>query len=488
MIGLLLGPLSFLLTIFIIRPEGLSTNALIVLATTLWVAIWWISESIPISATALLPIVIFPLSGAMKLEDTTAAFANPMIFLFMGGFMIAVTIEKWGLHKRIALNIISRVGSDLRKIILGFMLATSFLSMWISNTATAVMMMPIALAVAHQLGVGLTNGGKTEQHFGKALMLSIAYSCSIGGIATLIGTPTNMIFVGVAKELYKIEISFMDWMMIGLPVSTLLLITGWIYLVYIGFRIPKGTSISGGRNEIRQQLIDLGPMSAEEKKVTAIFSLVALAWITRSFVLQKLSPGIDDTVIAIAGALALFITPSKNKLGDYLLDWRTAENIPWGILILFGGGLAIAAGFKETGLATWLGNQMTMLQALPYIIILLALVALVDFLTEMTSNVATASILMPVLAALALSMNVHPFGFMLAATIAASCAFMLPVGTPPNAVVFSSGYLKISDMVRIGFWMNIISIIIITLLAYYLLPIIWDFDLSVFPAEFLTGK
>ncbi len=478
--GLILGPLLFVVVYFGFHPEGLSDSGRAVLATTLWVAIWWITEAIPIAATGILPMVLFPLSGALAIKTTTAAYASPMIFLFMGGFMLAVAIEKWNLHRRIALSIISWVGSDWNRIILGFMLATAFLSMWISNTATAVMMMPIGVAVVRQLGK--TVGTKTtERQLGQALMLGIAYGCSIGGMATIIGTPTNVIFTGVVDELYGVEIAFSQWMLFGLPITLLLLFLAWIYLVKIAFTLPTTGTGKDGRMEIRRQLKELGTMSDEEAKVLVVFVLVALAWISRSFLLQQWIPGINDTVIAIGGALILFLIPSKNKPGDYLLDWQTAERIPWGILLLFGGGLALAAGFKETGLATFIGNQLRLLDQVPYLLLLLLIIAAVNFLTEITSNVATASMLMPILAALALSIGVHPFGLMVATTVAASCAFMLPVATPPNAVVFGSGYLTIPDMMRVGLRMNLLSIVLLTLFVYYVLPLVWGIDLHHFP-------
>lgn len=457
-----------------------------VLAATLWIAVWWITEAIPISATALLPIVLFPVSGALGMNTTTAAYASPMIFLFMGGFMIAAAIEKWNLHQRIALTIISKTGAGLNQIILGFMLACGFLSMWISNTATAVMMLPIGLAVAKQLGSGIKNEATTERKIGQVMMLGIAYSCSVGGIATLIGTPTNVIFSAVIQKMYGIEITFSKWMSFGLPISVGLLLIAWLYLTRFAYSSLKITNIEGSKREIRNQLIELGEISEEEKKVLLIFIGVAIAWICRSFLLQKMIPGINDAVIAIAGALLLFIIPTKADKRDFLLDWRTAQKIPWGILLLFGGGLAIAAGFKESGLAMWIGNQISLLAAVPYIMLLLILITIVNFLTEITSNVATASILLPIIAALSVSIGVHPYGLMIAVTVAASCAFMLPVATPPNAVVFSSGYLSIPRMVQVGIWMNIWSILLLTVFVYFVLPWLWGIDLEGLPAEFLN--
>jgi len=483
-----LGPTLFLMVFFFFRPEGLSAEGRGVLAVTLWMAVWWITEAIPISATALLPLALFPLTGALDMKATTAPYASPMIFLFMGGFMLAVAIEKWNLHQRIALSIISQTGTGLSQIILGFMLACGFLSMWISNTATAVMMMPIGMAVARQLGKGAHGTDLTERKIGQAIMLGIAYGCSAGGIATLIGTPTNVIFSGVVQELYGVEITFSQWMSFGLPISVGLLLLAWVFLTRFAFNLSKSKALEGGKKEIQDQLAELGKMSDEEKKLTIVFIGVAGAWIGRSLVLQQIAPGINDTVIALAGALILFLIPSKNRPGDYLLDWRTAETIPWGILLLFGGGLAIAAGFKQTGLASWIGSQLSLLEAVPYIVLLLILIAAVNFLTEITSNVATASMLLPILAALSLSIGVHPYGLMMAATLAASCAFMLPIATPPNAVVFGSGYLSIPRMMQVGIWMNVLSIVWLTLLVYLLLPWLWGLELEQFPVDLIRTK
>jgi len=481
-IGLLSGPSIFILTLLFFHPEGLTKEANAVLATTLWMAIWWILEVIPIPATALLPIVVFPLTGALGVAKATSGYANPMVYLFLGGFLIAVTIEKWNLHRRIALNIIKWVGTDMNKIILGFMLATAFLSMWISNTATAVMMLPIGLAV-----VGHFTEKRQDGELGKIMILAIAYSASIGGMATLIGTPTNVILSGVVEQTYGVVISFSEWMLFALPFTIMLLFICWRYLVSMAFRNLEHTPAAEGKAEIDRQLKALGAVSVEEKRIFAIFIAVALAWMSQGFILKEFLPGIGDTVIALAGALALFLIPAPSRPGEKLLDWETAETIPWGILILFGGGLALATGFKDTGLAAWLGGQLSLLKAVPYIVLLLILIATVNFLTEVTSNVATASMLLPVLAALALSLGVHPFGLMVGATLAASCAFMLPVATPPNAVVFGSGCLTITDMVRTGLFMNLLSIVLLTILVYYFLPLVWGLDLGIFPTE-LLGK
>ena len=478
-IGLLLGPLVFTLILLFFNPEGLSPQAKAILASALWVAIWWITEAIPIAVTALLPIVLFPLSGGLGLSETTSAFGHKYIFLYLGGFIIAIAIEKWQLHKRIALNIINFIGSDVKQIILGFMLATAFLSMWISNTATAVMMLPIGIAIIKQLKDNPNTNEDENKIFGKALMLAIAYSASIGGIATLIGTPSNLVLAGVLSDIYNYEITFLQWFMFGFPISIVLLFICWKYLTAFAFTF-KQIKFPGGKAEIKRLLNALGKISYEEKIVGLIFGLTAFFWITRSFLFKVLLPNLDDTIIAITFAISLFLIPSKKEKAP-LMTWEDAVKLPWGIILLFGGGIALANGFETSGLAKWIGSQMTAFSGLNTFLLLFLLIAAVNFLTEITSNLATTAMLLPVLAPIALTLDIHPFVLMVGATVAASCAFMLPVATPPNAVVFGSGYLRIPDMVKKGIVMNVISILLLTLFVYLLLPILWHITIEGFP-------
>ena len=479
-LGLFTGPLLFILVLLFFQPDGLSKEGIATLACALWISVWWITEAIPISATALLPLVLFPLTGVMTFDTIGNSFSNKMIFLFLGGFIIAVAIEKSNLHKRIALNIINKVGTDWNRVILGFMIATAFLSMWISNTATAVMALPIGLSVISQLDIK----GLSQDKMSRSLMLAIAYGCSIGGIATLIGTPTNPIFAGYIEENYGVTITFTQWMSVGLPFSIAMLVIGWLYLTKIAYKI-KSASISGGKDTIKSQLMNLGPMKYQERMVLIVFVSTAFLWMTRKYLVEPFIDGTSDALIAILGAIVLFVIPSGRMSGRIgLIDWRTAETIPWGILLLFGGGLALASGFQSSGLATWIGEQLIVFGILPILLLILAIITVVNFLTEITSNVATAAMLMPVLGALAFSIDVHPYILMVSTTIAASCAFMLPVATPPNAVVFSSGFLSIPQMIRVGFWMNIISIVVATVVIYILLPLIWDIEISIFPDGF----
>jgi len=479
-LGFVLGPLLFTLTLLFFHPEGLSKTANAVLATTFWVAVWWILEVVPIAVTAMLPIILFPVSGAMKLSETTASFGHKYVFLYIGGFILAIAIERWNLHKRIALNIIQIIGTSVSRIILGFMVATAFLSMWISNTATTVMMLPIGMAIITQLKDNPDTIKDENKIFGKALMLAIAYSASIGGMATLIGTPPNLVLAGILEEHFNIEMTFSKWMIFGLPISILLLVICWNYLTKFAFSF-KQKEFPGGKAEIKKQIKQLGKISYEEKTVLIVFIATAFLWITRSFLLKPLIPAIDDTIIALISATVLFLLPSKTKKGTQILDWASAVKLPWGILLLFGGGLALAEGFKSSGLAVWIGSQISLIENLPLFALLLIIILAVNFLTEITSNLATTAMLLPIIAPVALALDVHPFTLMVGITVAASCAFMLPVATPPNAVVFGSGYLKIPDMMKTGIWMNLISIILLTLITYYLLPILWDFDIFVYP-------
>jgi len=468
-VGLFLGPVLFFILLVIPEPVDMPENSMQVAAVAVLMATYWMSEAIPIPATALMPIVLFPLLGIMDTSKVTLAYGNHLIFLFMGGFLIAVTIEKWQLHKRIALHTILLVGVSSNQIILGFMLATAFLSAWISNTATAMMMVTIGLAVIKQAQSLNTSKQKDHSDFATALMLGIAYSASIGGIATLIGTPPNAILAGVIESSYGYTIGFAQWMSFGVPLSLIMLGLCWFYLTRIAFQ-SEFDELPGGKQSIRQQLNELGSMSAAEIKVLAVFSMVVAGWLIRGlFDIQALE-SVKDSSIAMAGALMLFIIPADYKKGEYLLDWHTAKNIPWDIMILFGGGFALAGGFASSGLTEWIASQLIALQGMNLIIMVFMVVLLVIFLTEITSNTATSSLLLPVMGAFALAIQVHPLYLMVAVALSASFAFMLPVATPPNAIVFSSRQVSIPQMARAGLWLNIIGSVLITLFVIFYLP------------------
>ena len=478
-VGLYLGPALFFLTLIFFNPPGLNDPSRAVLASSLWIAIWWITEAIPISVTALFPIILFPLSGGMELADTTASYGHKLVFLTMGGFIIAIAIEKWDLHKRIALNIIQYIGTDIKKIILGFMVATAFLSMWISNTATSVMMLPIGIVIIKQLQENSNFSTGEHNTFAKALMLSIAYSASIGGVSTLIGTPTNMVMAGAISQIYDYEISFLDWFIFGFPLSIMILIFSWYYLTRLVFSF-KETTFPGGREEILKLREALGKITYEQKVVSFVFIAAAFCWITKNFLLKNIFPNIDDTIISIFFASLLFLINARGKKKK-ILKWEDTLNLPWGVLLLLGSGMSFAKAVDSSGLSIWVGNQISAFGTLNLFVLLVLLITVVNFLTEIASNMATIAMMLPILAPIALEFNLNPFVLMVAASVSASCAFMLPVATPPNAVVFGSGYLKMHDMVKKGFLLNLTSILIITLMVYFVLPILWDLVPNEFP-------
>lgn len=455
---LFLGPLAYIL-IRLADFEGLSPQGKAVLACSAWTAIWWMTEAVELEAASLLPIITFPLSGALSVSEVTSSYGNPYIYLFLGGFIVGLAIERCNLHRRIAFNIISWIGRSEKKVILGFMVATGFISMWISNTAAAIMMLPIGASVISHLG--------GRRIFGRNLMLGIAYAASIGGMATLIGTPPNIILAGVVKEANGVEISFFQWMLFALPFSCILLLFTWFLLTRFK---PAPAVIS--ESDIGME--DIGKITVPEKRVLIIFVLAAFFWISRSLLWETLIPGLDDTIIAVTAAVLLFVIPSGSEEGGKLMDWQTARKLPWGVLLLFGAGLAIAKGFSTTDLSEWLARQFMQFEAMPAIIIMLIVVAGINFLTEITSNTATASMVLPLLITLAASLSMEPLTLMAGAVLAASCAFMLPVATPPNAIMFSSGQIKIGEMMRAGFIINIFSILLILLAVEFWWPLVWS--------------
>lgn len=493
-IGLVVGPLLFLVFLFIPQPEGLSEQGIIVAGIAVLMATWWITEAIPIPATALIPIVLYPILGVMSPGEVTQSYAHHLIFLFMGGFMIAVTVEKWNLHQRIALHTIRIVGMTPDRIILGFMIATAFLSMWISNTASTMMMLTVGLAVLHQIAKEIESSDSAnnidtrEGHFrfGIALMLGIGYSASIGGTATLIGTAPNLVFAGIVEDMYGISINFLQWMSFGVPLAIVMLAITWLYLTRIAYP-SEIDHLPGGEKTIRKEILALGNISSQEKKVLFVFCLVAALWVVRGLFDIKVFHLIKDSTIAMAGALLLFVIPSNWSKREFLLDWKTAVKIPWDILILFGGGFALARGFSETGLTTFLAGELSILDGSHIIVIIAAVTLLVIFLTELTSNTATASLTLPIMAALAGAMQIHPFGLMVSTVIAASFAFMLPVATPPNAIIFSSRYVTIPQMMKAGIWLNLLGAILITTFVMFLLPIVWGIDINVFSKAIFPG-
>ncbi len=485
--GLFVGPLVFMIILLMPAPAGMEVAAQRTAAVAALMAIWWISEAIPIPATSLLPIALFPFLGVMGTKEATAPYANHLVFLFMGGFIIALAMQRWNLHRRIALTIISVVGFSPGRMVFGFMLATAALSAFVSNTATAVMMMPIGLAVISQAADAMkergVEGEKQVGVLGLNLMLGIAYAASIGGVATLIGTPPNAVMAGYLSKNYNFEITFVSWMKVGFPLVAVFLPLCWLWLIKVANPM-KNFELPGGRAIIQDELKKMGPMSKGEFRTLVVFVLTGFAWIFRKK-LAVIFPDpkmVTDAAIAICGAVALFLIPVNFKKRIFVMEWAWAAKLPWGVLILFGGGLALADGFKQSQLGDWVVNQISVLDKMPVIIIVLAIALMVTFLTELTSNTATAAILMPVLAAVAISLNQHPMLLLVPAAISASCAFMLPVATPPNAIVFGSGQVTIPQMVRSGIGLNLIGVCLVTLTTYLLLIPIFGIVLGELPA------
>ncbi|GAP75702.1 sodium/sulphate symporter [Pseudoalteromonas sp. SW0106-04] len=438
---------------------------------TIWLASWWVSEVVPIPATSLLPLVIVPLAGIAPIKAVAAPYAHPLIYLFLGGFLLSIAMERWGLHKRIALTTLLLAGSKPSLQIMAMMAVTAFLSMWMSNTATAVMMLPIALSVVHLL----KDNGSQCDNFAKALLLSIAYGASIGGIGTLIGTPPNALMAAYLADSYNIEIGFATWMMIGVPLALVMLTLTWLWLTKVMYKVDKTASQVETKGMFRNQLAQLGAMSRAEKSVLAVFALAAVSWVLRPVLADITGLAISDTGIAIAAALLLFMLPAEKHSQERVLDWQNAANVPWGILLLFGGGLTLAAQIKSSGLADYIANLLSGASAMPLVISVLVVAALITFLTEITSNTATAAGFLPLLGPVAESITGTPLVWVVPAAVAASCAFMMPVATPPNAIVFGSGEIKITDMIRAGFALNIIAIVLITLVTLVIAPMVLNF-------------
>ncbi len=471
--GLIVG-LLFLMTAFVIPPPaGMSQLAWYTSGIALLLAAWWATEVLPIPVTSLLPLLLFPAMGVMTMADSAAPYARPTIFLLLGGFIIATALARWNLHRRLALNILVRVGDNPSAIIGGFMVATAIMSMWISNTASTIMMIPIALSLAGEV---VRDQSKSHQGFILCLVLGIAYSASIGGLGTPIGTPPNLFVVSFMRETYGIEISFLTWMMFGIPTVMVMVPVSWFVLTRWAY--PFNLSDAPVAQDIlRDELDAMGPMTLPQKRVALVFLLVAALWILRVPIQKNLEIllWLNDAMIAIGGAVILFIIPSgcTEEKSTALLDWDSANRIPWGVLLLFGGGLSLAAGVKTSGLAVWLGTALSALGAMPLIVMVLCLVALVIFMTELTSNTATVATLLPVLGALAATTGIDPMMLFAPVALAASCAFMLPVATAPNAVIYSTGKVTIPQMAGAGFRLNLVAIVVVTGLSYALVPVIF---------------
>jgi solute carrier family 13 (sodium-dependent dicarboxylate transporter), member 2/3/5 len=488
-LGLLGGAVLFLLMVFVPPPAGLSIEGWRTAAVALLMAVWWMTEAVAIPVTALLPLVLFPALGVLSASDAASPYAHELIFLFMGGFFLAAAMEHWGLHRRIALGILGAVGTSPERLVLGFMLATAFLSMWISNTATAAMMFPIGMAVAALFApaavraAGEAEGPPVRNPLGVCLMLAIAYGASIGGVATLIGTPPNAVLAGAADELLGVQIGFLQWMAVGVPTVAVMLPLTWLLLVKVLH--PPGGLRGDAAEVLARERAALGPRTTGETRVAVVFVLTALGWLLRepkdfgAFVvpgLQTFMPELRDSTIAMAGAMALFLLPAGPPRGPeaprFLLEWPKARKIAWGVLVLFGGGLSLARAMDRSGLASYIGGSVEGLGNVPPILIVGVVALMFVFLTEVTSNTATATMAMPVMAGAALGMGLPPLLLMTTAAMVSSMAFMLPVATPPNAIVFGSEHLTIPIMARAGFILNLLSVAVVTAVATFLVPLV----------------
>ncbi|WP_395338915.1 SLC13 family permease [Ningiella sp. W23] len=474
-IGLILGPLLFAcMMIFDASQSAMEPAAWRVAAIGLWMAAWWASEAVPVPVTAFLPIVTFPFLGIASIGDTTSHYANPIIYLFLGAFILALAVEKWMLHKRIALAILNITGTDGKRLIGGFMLVAALLSMWMTNTSTTMMLMPIALSVATVIAQNNQHLSDEQTHaFKVAMLLGLAYAATIGGLATLVGTPPNALLAAFLTENYDIQITFANWMLVGVPVMLIMLPLAWLSLTHFTFKIdiPANPEVSQYLSALKQEL---GPMSVAEKRVAIVFLLVVVCWILRRPISAWL--GIDflsDTGIVMTAALLLFLLPSGNEQQAQIMVWENVQKLPWGVLVLFGGGLSLAAAVSNSGLASFLGSSLTPLGGFGIFVLVVAATGLVIFLTELTSNVATAATFLPVVAAVALELGVSPLLLCIPITLAASCAFMLPVATPPNAIVFASGVLTIPEMVKAGAVLNLIGMILLSIVSIWLAPMVF---------------
>lgn len=467
-IGVWLGPAWLVLILLLPAPAGMSDTAWACVGLVLLMATWWATEAIAIPVTALLPIVLAPALGIEKLGAITANYGDPIIFLFLGGFLLGIAMQRWNLHRRIALRVLLVVGQKPRNQIAGFMLATGFLSMWVSNTATSIMMLPIGLSVVSLLGQD--NDEQETARYATALLLAIAYAASIGGIATLIGTPPNALLVGYLSQNHGIDIGFAQWLAIGLPVSVAMMALAWWWLTRGGFKLAVAEDSA---NVLHKELAQIGAMSSAERRVGMVFIATAMAWMLRPILNNAGIVWLSDTAIALIAGFTLFLLPSGVERRARLLDWDAAQKLPWGVLLLFGGGLALASVIKSSGLAEWIAAQLSVFGAMPLLLLVGIVVLVIIFLTEVTSNTATAAAFLPLLGALAISLGIDPLLITVPAAIAASCAFMMPVATPPNAIVFATGHMKIQSMIRAGLFLNIAGTLLVTLLVVALIQALW---------------
>jgi sodium-dependent dicarboxylate transporter 2/3/5 len=482
--GLLAGLMCFAGILTLPAPDGLTDRGMQVAAMALLMAIWWICEPIPVYATAMIPVVALPLLGVMDVRAAAAPYANPIIFLFMGGFMIALAMQRWDLHRRIALTILSWAGVGPQQLVGGILASTVFISMWINNTSTTLMMLPIALSI-----IPLMQAGDAAQakRFATAMVLAVAYGASIGGVATLIGTAPNALLAGFIQQTFNVQVSFAAWMVIGVPVSVTIAIVCWFLLCRVLYPIPS-TPVAGAAEHIAKERARLGPMQRGEKIIAAAFAVSALLWIFQPILARELPQlKITDAGIAMTVALVLFLIPVDLKRGIFALDWDWANKIPWGLLVLFGGGLSLADAAGSSGLAEWLGQTMSSWSGVSIILLIVVFVAMIVFLSEIASNTAATATLLPVLATAAVALGESPLLLCVAGAMAASGGFMLPVATPPNAIAFGTGHVTVQQMARAGIWLDLIWVAIVSIGVLVLLPLAFDVKFGVVP-EWVTKK
>ncbi|QKX50168.1 SLC13/DASS family transporter [Planococcus glaciei] len=486
MIGLFLGPVLFLLVLFALPLPGLSDPGRAVLAITAWMSVWWLSEAIPLGITSLMPLILLPLMGAVDGNTAASSYGDSLIFLFIGGFALALALERWNLHERIAITVLSAVGASTSGLVLGFMIATGFISMWVSNMATVMLMIPIGLAIIAKVVTLMKEDDvytvEEEQKFTKSIVFAIGFGGTIGGSATLIGTPTNLVLAGLAKELFGFEISFAHFFLFAFPLTVLLMIFSIFYITKIAYPM-KVKKIANGRQFVLDRKQELGKLGYEEKVVLAIFLLTGFFWMTRTFLWSDLIPGLSDTMIAMVAAVLLHAIPASGNTGERLLGADSLKNMPWGVLLLVGGGLALASGFNGTDLASWIGSQLMLLDGAPYLLVLLITTLLGIGMTQMTPNTATVTILVPIAAALALAIDVHPLPLMTAVAMGAGFAFMLPIGTPSNAIIFATGKITMIDMLRKGTGLTVLALLLIVVFVYFVLPVIFGINQFEYPAS-----
>lgn len=485
-VGWILGPLFLLLTLFLPAPEGLGEAGWRTLGVAALMATWWICEPIPIPVTSLLPMVLFPLLHIFNIGDTTAPYANPIIYLFLGGFLIALAMERWKLHLRIALNLISVVGTKPSRIVGGFMIATAAVSMWVSNTATALMMLPIALSIANLVEAEAhdeKSRGEAKT-FSLVLLLSVAYSATIGALGTIISTPPSVMLAAFVSQTYGFQIGFAQWMMIGMPIVIVGIPIAWLLFTRVIFKVSS-IEVAKVAESIAEERRQLGPLSKAERRVATIFVMAALAWIFQPF-LARFVPLISDTGIALMAGILLFITPVDLRRGEFLMNWQTAKKLPWDVFLLFGGGLSLAAAIGEHGVATWISTIFDAAGGVPTFLLIAMISAFILIVTELNSNTATAATFLPIIGAVAVSVGENPLLFLIPTAMAANCTFMLPVGTPPNAIVFGSGKIPLPQMARAGVWFNLTFLVLIVVMVYVLAPLVFGIEKGVLP-DFTKG-